>query len=502
MSLRRRLVSVALAACLLVATVASAQERVDTKAALAQVVKKVDPVWPAAAAAAKVGGLVVADVTIDVDGRVSAVTILGGPEPLHAAARAALRQWTFKPFLRNGRPRIVTAIIDVNFPDPLKDEEQQNRDELHAARIACERALELNPSWAVALCKEAVTISEKVPSIPTRQTYDEVEQTLRAYLRSLIATSQLQDAIGVARRLVARRGTIEDSIVAEYVTTLAVLQQRAGANDDAEASFAKVHALYDVLARESTSSAGKARQALQDHAALRRARGDSAGAADLDRRAAAITVREPSETPLRRTTRRLDGITIVETKPAFVTAEDLLEIRALIAPKRAWWIWVDETYGVEAQPALGVQVCVEPDVVTATFHRGTCIFMAKRTATAGRAEVWSRGRSAPLSDEYAYLRVPQDGTDPSTQPPLKLDPYGNLPVPPDETIADAVRFIRRQAVPRPTSRQRNDVQPWPAETLWVTRDQLILITRSADASAGQMITLKRQGNDWEIVELR
>jgi outer membrane biosynthesis protein TonB len=71
-----------------VATIAHAQERVDLKVARAQVVKKVDPVWPAEAAAAKIGGLVVADVTIGAHGRVTAVTILSGPVPLHAAAMA------------------------------------------------------------------------------------------------------------------------------------------------------------------------------------------------------------------------------------------------------------------------------------------------------------------------------------------------------------------------------------------------------------------------------
>jgi hypothetical protein len=317
-------------------------------------------------------------------------------------------------------------------------------------------------------------------------------------LRSLIATSQLQDAIGIAKQLIATRGTIVDSIVAEYVLTLAILERRVGANDDAESSFSKADALYEAVARDLTSHAADLQQALRYHAEFRRTRGDTPGAAALDRRAGAITVPDPSATALRRTKRQLDGITIVESKPALITAEDLRQIRTMIAPKRAWWIAVDETSGVEPDRVLGVRACTEPDIITATFHRGTCTFIVKRSAG------WTRSRSlaSSSSDEGAYLRVPQDGTDPTTQPPIRLDMAGD-PLPPDQVIADAIRFVRSKSAAWPTGKQKNDVQPFPVETIWVLRDQqLRLITRNENATAGQMITVKRTADGWEIVEMR
>jgi TonB family protein len=82
---------------------AQAPRRVDTPTALAQIVKKVDPVVPPEAAKANVGGVVIADVVIGPAGTVSSVSILSGHMLLHAAAERAMRQWTFKPFLAAGR---------------------------------------------------------------------------------------------------------------------------------------------------------------------------------------------------------------------------------------------------------------------------------------------------------------------------------------------------------------------------------------------------------------
>jgi hypothetical protein len=236
-----------------------------------------------------------------------------------------------------------------------------------------------------------------------------------------------------------------------------------------------------------------ARQAVQPHEEFPRVRGDASGAAEMERRASALTLRYPAQAAPSRTTRRFDGITIVELKPEFITGEDVREIRRLIAPKRAWWIAVDEA---------GAEVCTEPDTVTATVQRGTCVSFAKSAAGTGRAAGWIRDREAPHSGEFAYLRVPQDGTDPATQPPIRLS-SGDLPVPPDQTIADAVRFVRSKAIARPTGKLKNDVQPYPVETVLIMRDQqFALISRNPEATAGQMITVKRQGDGWEIVELR
>ena len=66
-------------------------DRVETGVAMAQLLKKVDPVIPPVAASARVGATVVADVTVGATGRVTNVSILAGADLLHAAATTALR---------------------------------------------------------------------------------------------------------------------------------------------------------------------------------------------------------------------------------------------------------------------------------------------------------------------------------------------------------------------------------------------------------------------------
>ncbi len=55
-------------------------------------------------------------VVIDEEGRVSDAQFISGNPLLVEAARAALAQWRFKPFLFDGRPAAVAAQISVRFP--------------------------------------------------------------------------------------------------------------------------------------------------------------------------------------------------------------------------------------------------------------------------------------------------------------------------------------------------------------------------------------------------
>src|SRR6187401_3210110 len=102
------LMSVALAAAPIQAQL---PPRVEMEEVSRQVLTRVDPVTPPAAAAAKIGGLVIAEIIIRVNGTVESARIIAGDAALHQAAVEAVRKWTFKPFLRNGKPTRVTALI-------------------------------------------------------------------------------------------------------------------------------------------------------------------------------------------------------------------------------------------------------------------------------------------------------------------------------------------------------------------------------------------------------
>lgn len=79
-------------------------------------VHHVNPVYPEAAKAAGIGGVVVIEATIGADGTVIDTRVLRSVDPeLDEAALAAVRQWRYQPTLLNGAPVPVIMTLTVNF---------------------------------------------------------------------------------------------------------------------------------------------------------------------------------------------------------------------------------------------------------------------------------------------------------------------------------------------------------------------------------------------------
>jgi protein TonB len=78
--------------------------------------KKVEAVYPAYARQHKISGKVVLVVTVMKDGSVHFVRVLNSTDPsLSDAAVEAVRQWTYKPALKNGTAVPVQYTIRVDF---------------------------------------------------------------------------------------------------------------------------------------------------------------------------------------------------------------------------------------------------------------------------------------------------------------------------------------------------------------------------------------------------
>jgi protein TonB len=75
----------------------------------------VPPDYPLLARQMKVQGAVSLQALIAKDGTIEELHILSGPEILATAAREAVKQWHFKPYLQNGQPVETQARITVNF---------------------------------------------------------------------------------------------------------------------------------------------------------------------------------------------------------------------------------------------------------------------------------------------------------------------------------------------------------------------------------------------------
>ena len=78
-------------------------------------IKKVEPIYPALAKNARVQGTVEFTATISKDGEVISLQLVRGHPLLVNAARDAVSQWRYKPITVNGQPVEVITDIAVNF---------------------------------------------------------------------------------------------------------------------------------------------------------------------------------------------------------------------------------------------------------------------------------------------------------------------------------------------------------------------------------------------------
>ena len=77
---------------------------------------KPEPVYPASAKAAHVAGKVILRAIIGRDGHIRNLSFVQVPSPdLAVAAMQAVRNWTYSPFLINGRPVEVDTTITVTY---------------------------------------------------------------------------------------------------------------------------------------------------------------------------------------------------------------------------------------------------------------------------------------------------------------------------------------------------------------------------------------------------
>jgi TonB family protein len=80
-----------------------------------KLVHKVNPLYPDEARRNHISGVVVVQAMIDAAGHVTDAIPLQGPPELTAAAIDAVKQWTFEPGTRAGKPVPVVFNVTVNF---------------------------------------------------------------------------------------------------------------------------------------------------------------------------------------------------------------------------------------------------------------------------------------------------------------------------------------------------------------------------------------------------
>jgi len=109
------LVTAAVAAPVIYASVDPAQVRVGGDIKEPKKIKDVKPVYPEAAKSAGVQGMVIIETQIAKDGSVNAAKVLRSVPELDRAAIEAVMQWKYTPTLLNGEPVEVIMTVMVTF---------------------------------------------------------------------------------------------------------------------------------------------------------------------------------------------------------------------------------------------------------------------------------------------------------------------------------------------------------------------------------------------------
>jgi protein TonB len=97
------------------ANISLAPAEVKGPNAPAELVHKVDPVYPNAARAANEGGIVTLDLQVSRQGRIGSVKVVKGNDPFVASALGAVRQWRYEPAVHNGTKIDSHVRVDIAF---------------------------------------------------------------------------------------------------------------------------------------------------------------------------------------------------------------------------------------------------------------------------------------------------------------------------------------------------------------------------------------------------
>jgi TonB family protein len=165
MQLRRLVLAILVFAA--VSRLASSQEPlpVDKDTLDQHVGHRVPPVYPPIAKAARIQGTVVFDVKIGLSGKVESMKVVSGPAMLQQAAIDCVKQWSYRPFEKDGASVPATGQISIEFSlgkDGPTPGEEKIAQRYFPAFDECRKALSgrTDRQAAAALCKEAAEIAD------------------------------------------------------------------------------------------------------------------------------------------------------------------------------------------------------------------------------------------------------------------------------------------------------------------------------------------------------
>ncbi len=278
----------------ILALAANEPMRVEPAAASENLASRTEPTVPPLAKAVQIGGTVVLDITISPQGEVSSTKVLSGHPILVPAFVESVKKWKYKPFLRSGQPVSVVTRVEWTVPVAKSTPSQESAlNEYYPAFDTCYRLVrEQRPADAEKKCSDAVKLSDNLP--PSRDLERSSARTLLAH--SLFQQHRVEQAIPLYEQAIELRAHHEGSEAdADFATEHANLARAcfvAGQLDRADHLYFRAVTIFKAaivaLPTYRDNYGSRLKSTLLEYAKLKTAKGDSAGAAQLEGEAAAV----------------------------------------------------------------------------------------------------------------------------------------------------------------------------------------------------------------------
>ncbi len=162
----RRLLTLSFA-LLAISALAPAQDvhKVDGPTLSQHIDHQLPPVYPPIAKAARIQGTVVIEVRVGVAGKVESMKVTSGPPMLQQAALDCLKQWTYRPFDKDGVPTSVSGPVSIDFSlgrDGPTPDEDKIASQFFPLSDQCRKAISTRDFvTAASICKQAAETAEQ-----------------------------------------------------------------------------------------------------------------------------------------------------------------------------------------------------------------------------------------------------------------------------------------------------------------------------------------------------
>lgn len=233
-----------------------------------------------------------ADLVVAPDGSVESVTVLQG-NPAHvASATGALKQWTFSPFLQDGRAvrAIVTATIYV--PDEAPSPAEMINATAFRSFDECSRLVNANDGpGAESVCAKAVEAADRLPAdaiLERSGAHAWLGHALLLQRRPREALAQYDQELALGRRVLSS----SDADLASAYRHIGVAHFAIGDVQTADQNLAQAVTIMEMAIATLPSQRGRYQALLQtilrEEALAKRTLGDAASASALERKAAGL----------------------------------------------------------------------------------------------------------------------------------------------------------------------------------------------------------------------